>query len=421
MLFNHIRKSTRHKFFFDFFPDEFLDSRQLFLPQGGGTNGKERKRTVNLWRELAPRTFDVTTERNRRALTTSGGSTETESKEILEDESYLHEDIGPSTATASLRYLALRGSELHREVVDVLMRMPDVWAGGKKVYEGEAMKNRDQMRCPIRWAAEEVGPPLKIAAEEQMEVVGESQGQAQGNGARFAVHPSPGFVYATMVYGATFRVYLPSWIHRWREVLNGRHNFLIFTMDAESFAVCKSLHVGCVGGGTPGIMQKFTIPWVLARNDVDVVWVDFDVFPMRDPTYAILEHQNRNNYEILISSDRDFANLRKTATEKNLFASPCICNGIVYFKSSPNTVLWLVDVLHWMYEHPYEHDQKCFSAYLNYTEPVTMDWADLPRSGPLPHWDTLDPVRQFVTALVVRLPRKREGERKTEIDRKTSL
>lgn len=93
----------------------------------------------------------------------------------------------------------------------------------------------------------------------------------------------------------------------------------------------------------------------------------------------------------------------------------------MYFKSSPNTVLWLVDVLHWMYEHPYEHDQKCFSAYLNYTEPVTMDWADLPRSGPLPHWDTLDPVRQFVTALVVRLSRKREGERKTEIDRKTSL
>eukprot|EP00913_Durusdinium_trenchii_P017893 g16812.t1 len=44
-----------------------------------------------------------------------------------------------------------------------------------------------------------------------------------------------------------------------------------------------------------------------------------------------------------------------------------------------------------MYHHPYEHDQKTFSAFLNYTE---QDPLDLP---PIPSWDTLDPINQFVT------------------------
>eukprot|EP00435_Cladocopium_sp_Y103_P051239 s554_g15.t2 len=48
----------------------------------------------------------------------------------------------------------------------------------------------------------------------------------------------------------------------------------------------------------------------------------------------------------------------------------------------------------WMYHHPYEHDQKTFSAFLNYTEKVTQDPLDLPE---IPPWDTLDPINQFVT------------------------
>jgi len=52
-----------------------------------------------------------------------------------------------------------------------------------------------------------------------------------------------------------------------------------------------------------------------------------------------------------------------------------------------------------MYDHPYEHDQKCFSGWLDYTEPISFN--ALPRSGPLPRWDTLDATRRFVTAAVV--------------------
>merc|ERR1719193_339435 len=47
-----------------------------------------------------------------------------------------------------------------------------------------------------------------------------------------------------------------------------------------------------------------------------------------------------------------------------------------------------------MYNHPYEHDQKTFSAFLNYTESVSLEPLDLP---PIPPWDTLDPINQFVT------------------------
>lgn len=56
--------------------------------------------------------------------------------------------------------------------------------------------------------------------------------------------------------------------------------------------------------------------------------------------------------------------------------------------------LWLLGVLLWMYHHPYEHDQKTFSAFLNYTESVQETPIDLPA---IPRWDTLDPINEFVT------------------------
>jgi hypothetical protein len=52
-----------------------------------------------------------------------------------------------------------------------------------------------------------------------------------------------------------------------------------------------------------------------------------------------------------------------------------------------------------MFDHPYEHDQKTFAAWIDHTEKVT--YAPLPRNSPVPNWDTLDPVTKFVTAAVV--------------------
>lgn len=81
------------------------------------------------------------------------------------------------------------------------------------------------------------------------------------------------------------------------------------------------------------------------------------------------------------------------------FETHCICNGIVYFRATENVRKWLVDITHWMYDHPYEHDQKAFAAWLDHTELVAH--RELPRSGTLPRWGTLDPIKQIVTAAVV--------------------
>eukprot|EP00931_Biecheleriopsis_adriatica_P036915 TRINITY_DN21200_c0_g1_i2.p1 TRINITY_DN21200_c0_g1~~TRINITY_DN21200_c0_g1_i2.p1 ORF type:complete len:252 (-),score=49.80 TRINITY_DN21200_c0_g1_i2:46-801(-) len=100
---------------------------------------------------------------------------------------------------------------------------------------------------------------------------------------------------------------------------------------------------------------------------------------MADPTPAIVEHSAQGPYDILISGS---------------FEADCICNGIVYFRASEAVRMWLLSVVAWMYHHPYEHDQKTFSAFLNYTERVTRQPLDLPE---IPSWDTLDPINQFVT------------------------
>ena len=40
------------------------------------------------------------------------------------------------------------------------------------------------------------------------------------------------------------------------------------------------------------------------------------------------------------------------------FASDCICNGFFHFKATPRVVKWLQELLIWLYNHPYEHDQR---------------------------------------------------------------
>eukprot|EP00434_Breviolum_minutum_P038514 symbB.v1.2.034164.t2/scaffold4362.1/size40683/3 len=128
--------------------------------------------------------------------------------------------------------------------------------------------------------------------------------------------------------------------------------------------------------GTPGILNKFTLPLVCAHLGLDSVWIDLDVFLMSDPTPAIVAHAEQGPYDILVSGS---------------FEADCICNGIV---RSPDANDWLLAVIVWMYHHPYEHDQKTFSAFLNYTERVAQDPLDLPE---IPPWETLDPINQFVT------------------------
>ncbi|CAE8613206.1 unnamed protein product, partial [Polarella glacialis] len=195
-----------------------------------------------------------------------------------------------------------------------------------------------------------------------------------------AGHPeAPSLIYMTMIYGAKFNRHMKRFCSRARALGVPGERLILFTLDDEAFKLCLTENDQRCVRGTQSIVNKFTLPLLCARLGLDVVWIDLDVFLMADPTPAIVGHANRGPYDILISGS---------------FESDCICNGIVYFRATDAVRDWLLAVVVWMYNHPYEHDQKTFSAFLDYTETVSSRPLDLPT---IPAWDTLDPINQFVT------------------------
>jgi len=190
---------------------------------------------------------------------------------------------------------------------------------------------------------------------------------------------APNLVYVTMIYGESFNRHMRRFCSRARAVGIPGQRLLLFTLDQPAYEMCLVENAGRCIRGTPGILNKFTLPLVCAHLGLDSVWIDLDVFLMSDPTPAIVAHAEQGPYDILVSGS---------------FEADCICNGIVYFRATPAVIDWLLAVIVWMYHHPYEHDQKTFSAFLNYTERVAQDPLDLPE---IPPWETLDPINQFVT------------------------
>ena len=118
----------------------------------------------------------------------------------------------------------------------------------------------------------------------------------------------------------------------------------------------------------------------------EVVWVDFDIFFFQPPTPAIRVHADADPpLEVLISGS---------------YEADCICNGIVYLRPTQAVVTWWLAALVWMYDHPYEHDQKTVAAWLQWRETVSGDWTQQP-GVPIPRWGILDAVNAFVTPAVL--------------------
>lgn len=402
MLINHIRRSNRHKFHLQ---------------------GLTRDEVVGFGLGLRPVLYH--TEESLLSLSSTSAS-DAESKKkisekILSDETSETQEASSSSPADFLRKMSRPSvSNVHRAVVEALMRMPDVWVRqGEKISwrvvedgvipEGDPIAEDFLHVSPFFPEDAAKHPAFRSGEESPSKITATAHGGI-GKRSLFAdfsdvSYPSAGFCYATMAYGASFTRYMEPFVRRFKEVV-GKDNLVIFTMqDGTAQAECTRVNgAGCIPGNLPGIMNKFTIPWLLVLHGVDVVWVDFDVYFFQNPTPYLLEHQNFQNAEILITGS---------------FATHCICSGIVYFRATEGVRAWLVDVLHWMYDHPYEHDQKCFAAWLDHTERVNLD-AKLPRSRVLsedtpfshhppsdtktkkvPQWGILESVTQFVTAAVV--------------------
>eukprot|EP00439_Symbiodinium_sp_Y106_P081072 s632_g19.t5 len=189
-------------------------------------------------------------------------------------------------------------------------------------------------------------------------------------------------IYATMAHGPRFSPYVSRFIGRATAVGIGAE-LVVFCLDEEALAECRNVKGNCVRG-TPSILNKFTLPLVLLQHDFDVMWLDLDVFLFQSPTLPVIRQLRENSeLELLISGS---------------FAVDCVCSGIVLFRAVESVRSWLAHLLVWMYEHPYEHDQKAFSAFLRAGERVAFE-NELPVAPEqVPKWDFLDPETEFVSA-----------------------
>lgn len=99
-------------------------------------------------------------------------------------------------------------------------------------------------------------------------------------------------------------------------------------------------------------------------------WLDLDVFLFQSPSASLARHLQQP-VELLVSG---------------AFSVDCICSGIILFRSTKTVISWLKKLFIWMYEHPYEHDQKLFSALLRagervaFEEELPVPLEDIPRA-----------------------------------------
>lgn len=204
-------------------------------------------------------------------------------------------------------------------------------------------------------------------------------------------------IYVTMVFGPQYVPYIHRFVSR-AEAL-GMRNVALFCLDDAAMAACTSLpHRSphrCIPG-SPSILNKFTIPLAFLRLGIDVFWLDFDVFLLRDPTAAVLATAARRGVDLLVSGS---------------FADDCICSGLVFLRSTAVVMNWLLLLLSWIYEHVYTHDQQAFSAFLsgrpdedNATTPERISSSKLFKlylNIDVPKWALLDPVVEFASARVL--------------------
>ncbi|CAD7946461.1 unnamed protein product [Amoebophrya sp. A120] len=336
----------------------------------------------------------------------------------------------------SLRYLSQRGSELHRAVFSSLMKLPDVWWDGNRknefvtTYNKKLNLNLDVADLPrIGFAYTVMVWGEKFSRYLKNFMLRFKQTVQKNNLLVFAMDKTAFHeckkAYKT-IWLAEERVNpgIPVYRRKRKEGEEDEEESSRAPPLSEEEETSSIDAPACVYGEARTIVSKFTIPLLLAKYGIDSLWIDFDVYFVQDPTPHLFESakslrpMNKNGVaddpvpRIESIEAPAKAEGEKTEVESRTikpqpleilitgsFASHCICNGVVYFRATDAVIAWLIDVISWMYSHPYEHDQKCFAHWLDHTERVTF--RPLPRSTKVPQWALLDSVQKFVTAAVV--------------------
>mmetsp|Transcript_27251 Transcript_27251/g.60310 ORF Transcript_27251/g.60310 Transcript_27251/m.60310 type:complete len:353 (+) Transcript_27251:921-1979(+) len=188
-------------------------------------------------------------------------------------------------------------------------------------------------------------------------------------------------VYATMVYGR-FTRYIQGFAAR-AAVVGIAQRLIVFALDSEAHAQCCNHHdpVLCVSGSV-SVLNKFFLPLQVLSLGFDVVWLDFDIYLFADPTPHLVPWRQAGHaqHDILMAY---------------AFESDCLCNGFFFMRSRPSVVRWLQKLLQWLYDNPFEHDQRAMAALLNYTERISVDVEQYLEQA-VPRWHVLDVENRFL-------------------------
>ena len=198
----------------------------------------------------------------------------------------------------------------------------------------------------------------------------------------------PQIIFVTLVWGRLAK-YIPDFAQR-MEAFGLKT--MIFCLDDAARSACRGSElITCVSGNSKGFFAKFTLTAVLLHKGFDVVMMDFDVVFFKDPRQAIID--SAKNACIMVSRS---------------FGDACMNIGLFYVKAGKVQHQFVIHLIHWLWYHPYDHDQVAFQSLLE-SDIQTLHKSDVR----WPYWDhllwlreqglkagVLDPYNKFVTSRV---------------------
>ncbi|CAD7934707.1 unnamed protein product [Amoebophrya sp. A120] len=169
-------------------------------------------------------------------------------------------------------------------------------------------------------------------------------------------------VHVTILWGERLSKYLKNFLKR-AKAFDLDWRFFVFALDEVAYESCKvarssgdvfdsriNQNLLCIEGSRKTIYNKYVISSVINRLGFDVVYQDFDTVFLKDPNPLFDRYHFDPSIDIVTGRD---------------FGVNCANTGVLLFKATPATQLFLQNWLVWTWWHPYEFSQKTFSSFFD--------------------------------------------------------
>lgn len=201
--------------------------------------------------------------------------------------------------------------------------------------------------------------------------------------------------YVVLLYGEAWARLLPRFVHRLHAQLRVPHPLVVIAIGQDAAAACLRLsaesrqqrndwrqptqQVICWMPETSSQVHRFTGIHGLLHLGIDVIYIDMDVFMLRDPTPRILEQAE--------GLDAVFASHA---------GGDCINIG-TFFLRARSTAVWLSQFLAWYHDYPFEIDQRGLHIFAGFNA-STLQIAFAPPDVVKIRAGMLEDTNEFVTA-----------------------